>query len=308
MTRAEQVQAANKAKAVGVRAFYNTLRPYFQEVITSYRIGNETINDDAKDELRRGLRQGYLKTASALLHFDPRQYKAGDMEMLDEVRREIAAAVNILVVKAVAGKSDFIIGTTEKWVKRTTFLAMANVWGTPEARAALSNYLSSQKLIIATSESQFIVEGTRRAVVIAVKDPLMNSVNVIARMFENGDINGARRLSRQIVKLANLPTSISQGEFLRIVEDARIRLLTPFNQGRVVSNLREKAEAMEATEKEWQILGYHTRDTHEQVNGQRQPIDTPFILPGGLLQYPGDASLGASLSEIINCNCVAVYI
>lgn len=37
------------------------------------------------------------------------------------------------------------------------------------------------------------------------------------------------------------------------------------------------------------------------------PVDEPFIVRGERLMYPGDSSLGASLDNVVNCRCSAVY-
>jgi len=47
------------------------------------------------------------------------------------------------------------------------------------------------------------------------------------------------------------------------------------------------------------------RDSHRAMEGQEVGANEPFTTPGGQkLMFPGDSSLGASASEIINCRCV----
>lgn len=47
-----------------------------------------------------------------------------------------------------------------------------------------------------------------------------------------------------------------------------------------------------------------TRDTHAAMNGQRVAFGAAFTSPSGAqLMYPGDQSLGAPASEIIQCRC-----
>jgi hypothetical protein len=54
----------------------------------------------------------------------------------------------------------------------------------------------------------------------------------------------------------------------------------------------------------WVTVGDdRVRATHVAVDDQRQPIDQPFELQGGQLMFPTDTSLGADISEIINCRC-----
>ena len=56
--------------------------------------------------------------------------------------------------------------------------------------------------------------------------------------------------------------------------------------------------------KQWVISGLgNTRESHEAMDGIIVDQDEPFRLPGGLMMYPHDTSMGASAGEIINCAC-----
>ena len=50
-----------------------------------------------------------------------------------------------------------------------------------------------------------------------------------------------------------------------------------------------------------------TRESHRAMDDQRVGINEPFVSPvtGARLMFPGDTSLGAPGSEIINCRCVS---
>lgn len=53
---------------------------------------------------------------------------------------------------------------------------------------------------------------------------------------------------------------------------------------------------------EWTPRLVNTRDTHEEMNGQKRMPGEPFESPSGaLLMYPGDPS--APAAEVINCQC-----
>lgn len=59
----------------------------------------------------------------------------------------------------------------------------------------------------------------------------------------------------------------------------------------------------------WQSAGdQRVRHTHANLNGRKvMGLDTPFSSPSGaMLQYPGDTSLGARASEIIQCRCIVI--
>lgn len=81
------------------------------------------------------------------------------------------------------------------------------------------------------------------------------------------------------------------------------------------SNLGSRAGA-KATElpllKEWLTTpGPRTRDSHRQAGAAYsiKPIemDEAYVVGGSQLLFPGDSSLGAAASEVVNCRCTEVY-
>ena len=61
--------------------------------------------------------------------------------------------------------------------------------------------------------------------------------------------------------------------------------------------------------KEWIATpGARTRPAHAAANGQTVGIDDPFIVDGDKLMYPGDTSLGAKASNVIQCRCASGYV
>lgn len=46
-----------------------------------------------------------------------------------------------------------------------------------------------------------------------------------------------------------------------------------------------------------------TRDSHANAEGQTKGPDGTFLIGGFRMRYPGDSSLGAPASEVINCRC-----
>jgi hypothetical protein len=49
------------------------------------------------------------------------------------------------------------------------------------------------------------------------------------------------------------------------------------------------------------------RDAHIAAQGQRRQLDQFFLVGGDRLNFPGDSSLGASLSNTLNCRCIVTY-
>ena len=61
--------------------------------------------------------------------------------------------------------------------------------------------------------------------------------------------------------------------------------------------------------KQWAISGLgNTRASHELMDGVVVDEDEPFVLPGGMMMYPHDTSMGADAGEIINCACDCIRI
>lgn len=55
------------------------------------------------------------------------------------------------------------------------------------------------------------------------------------------------------------------------------------------------------------VLDERTRLSHVEADRQRVPVNQPFRVQGQQLMVPGDTSLGASISNIANCRCSAVF-
>lgn len=68
---------------------------------------------------------------------------------------------------------------------------------------------------------------------------------------------------------------------------------------------RKEGLAPEAIQQEWDAQNDSaTRDSHRAMDGQTRQKGEPFVTGNGYrMQHPGDASLGAPASEIINCRC-----
>lgn len=60
--------------------------------------------------------------------------------------------------------------------------------------------------------------------------------------------------------------------------------------------------------KEWVTVGdSRVRDDHVFADSQRVRANDNFVVGGELLRWPGDMSQGASLGNVMNCRCAAVY-
>jgi uncharacterized protein with gpF-like domain len=306
----QQRITATKDKRKAQKKLERAIVPWIQDIIASYRIGDESIDIERVAELNLILRKFYNKTSRSVLGYDIREFKQLEEETLfQRIKKSIALQLKVLFPPRASTQATTISGTSSKWVERTSKLAIENGWGIVEAKRTLKNYLINQRLIIAVTESQWTVETIRNTAVIRVQDPLKNTMERLIQLIEEGNINAAKRLSRQVDKLIRLPQSVSQGNLIRTISDSRDRLTTPVNQARTIANLKKRGAELGRKLKKWVTIGDEdVRSSHNSANGQEKELDQPFSLAGGLVQYPGDASLGASLSEIIGCRCVSAYI
>lgn len=303
-SRTEQIQRATKAKDTTMMAFARALTPWIDKVSAEFRPGSSRISEAARMELSVILRQQLDAGARRILRFDYREFK----QIEEEVDTAIAQQMDnrITIYHAIALGS--ILGTARRHMNTANSLLGTPDQTTRSIRFALRNLLRSQRLTIGLSAAEWVTESAREVVVLSVRDPMRNTIQQIVSLIEGGDINGARRLSREATRLARLPLSVSQGQVINELNSVLPRLFEPIVQGEAIANLRRQASRLDATDKVWVTIGdAEVRPSHMAANGQRQPISQPFQLSGGLLQYPGDGSLGASLGEIVNCRCATAY-
>lgn len=118
--------------------------------------------------------------------------------------------------------------------------------------------------------------------------------------FANGE--GVQKLTKRIKNVLEINTKDSQR--IARTESTRIE-----NQARNdVGSIGKEKYGLNMW-KRWVATGdERTRDDHLEMDGVEVPEDEPFILPDGSeVMFPGDSSLGADASEIINCRCTVVY-
>ncbi len=303
-----QMTKANKDKRRSQERFKRLLRPWAREIVANYRLGDTSTTPGAKLEMQRALNIGYRAAAKDVLTIDIREYKQDEESFFTRVMRSIARRIDRLFSTRSDSQSTGITNTTNKIVARTSMVALEEQQTIRQARTALLRRLRSQAQRIAVTESQWVVEGTRQVSVLLVKDPLENSIEQIIQLYEAGDQTAAKRLSREVERLARLPLSTTQGKLLRMIEALRSAIVGPLQQAQRIVSLRRSARELDAKFKEWRTIGDgKVRDTHSNVDGQQRPIEAPFTLAGGLVQFPGDSSLGADSSEFINCRCAAIY-
>ena len=309
----EQRKRIDGARDFGQRLIERELATWTRGVTAEWTPGSTVIPEEAEVELGVILRRTYDQTANRFLRVDYRLYKQEDPGPFDQAMRAMAATLAVLFGDRNPQATGAILGTLRTMMGRASESAFADEDLTPDqrmrtARSDLRRRMNAHRIIIAVTESNWTVNMTHKTAVLAVNDPLRDSIERIAAMFEAGDSTGARRLAREVLRLARLPTSVTQGTLLGTVSDFRDRLVTPEAQGRMIATMRSQASKLEAQEKRWEAIFRNTRPAHAAASGQVKPVDEPFEVGGYLMQAPMDGSLGAPLGQICNCQCRAVWL
>lgn len=113
----------------------------------------------------------------------------------------------------------------------------------------------------------------------------------------------ADKIDRMVTRYSN-KTLLRRGERI-----ARTETIAALNAGRDegMNQLIDSGEVSpEAVTAEWSATSRTkpTRDTHIDLDGQKQPHGQPFISSSGaMLMHPGDTSLGAPAEEVVQCRC-----
>lgn len=125
----------------------------------------------------------------------------------------------------------------------------------------------------------------------------------VSRLIESGEPLGSQRINTMVERyreryLQLRAETIARTETQVVVNQARDEALT---------QALERASVPDSSVKlTWKATqDPRTRDTHAAMDGQVRPKGLPFVSPSGAqMMYPGDRSLGAPGSEVINCRCV----
>lgn len=313
MTKAEQEKRTRSAFESGRKRIGLAFQRWGSSVVSGWTPGTARLSKDQRDRLRSALSDAYRATAKDVVGpgYDYGK-QDGEDDPYNEIIDVITVALGIEIAKQVVTDAKSIIDTVLGMMRAAADAGDAFDGTTAQkvrvAVSDLTSRLNNHSIIVAVTGSNWTTNASFSTAVLSVTDRLGDSVEKIATLISEGNESAARRLSRQVLKIARLPTSVTQGDLLGYLNDQRDRLATPSAQGRIVAGLRARAEKLGKQEKQWDAIFHNTRPSHAAAHGQTKPVDEPFELDGGLLQYPMDGSLGASLSEIVNCQCGHFYV
>jgi hypothetical protein len=186
------------------------------------------------------------------------------------------------------------------------FSRRLNIKATDQERAVMQRAINEWTgRIVPTRVS--MINGTTREDIIdafdaADSDELVQSLfgperrltsNVVASRILDRKLNG--RATAIMVTETQLPAESAKATEAQVLSGFPPSITQPTRRETGVS-------------KEWVSVGDSVvRDAHITADGQKRDSNEPFIVGGEELNYPGDASLGASAWNIIGCRCSSVY-
>lgn len=148
--------------------------------------------------------------------------------------------------------------------------------------------------------SQAILNGLGARVV-----EMIEGIRVpVARAIANSYLNGLSVPQTADAIMAAVD-GLSQWQATQL---ARNDLVGIANGGSLTSAriLKEKFPDVGLGYKEWLATpDERTRPSHHDASGQRVPLETPFVVGGAALAYPGDPT--GPDGEVINCRCTVLY-
>lgn len=101
-----------------------------------------------------------------------------------------------------------------------------------------------------------------------------------------------------------LAETVGDKDSAAAVRNARTMMTSVQNAGRQAAAERATEKGINITKVWVATLDMRTRHAHRFLDGQRQPIDKPFVVDGDEIMYPGDMSAKPYL--LYNCRCTYI--
>lgn len=213
------------------------------------------------------------------------------LKQTDKLKKEYIDELELLMQGRALSQSEIIDKTTEKNLKDSEILARADFAEQgidnppPQKLAALTALYFRQKNKgrvenIAVTETQMFTEKARESI-----------TETSHKLLEPVIVDQDSKKAQEIADISQDLTSQKVADQIGLRSNAELFAI------------------LTLATKMWRDFGDNkVRPPHRKANGQEVLITEPFMVGGELLKYPGDTSLGASMWNIANCRCSAVYL
>ena len=212
------------------------------------------------------------------------------------LQESVKPVIELLNDRGVNVAYDNFDAFIDKEALRTAYNRIYTMVGVPFAQR------SNEDLVGKMKQDEDWVRRVMGYLGIALNDRLdavtLTTKNKIASILSDGIRLGTsiQDMSAQIAQEA--------GGIVRAERIARTEVISASNLGSI-----EGARATELPlNKTWLATrDSRTRETHDIADGQTVAMDELFNVGGSLLDFPGDFSNNADVSEIVNCRCTLIY-
>ena len=206
--------------------------------------------------------------------------------------RAIAAADGEKAVRHLSpDQVERLLGTPDEWRRYTEEFMLQPMQATAIAALRNAETLLGGFDVIELNDPRWLVGAAQRTAEF-VRTSIRWRDEIRDRIIESYE---------NVESLESLADAIDE-HFGRVIRSNGMTIART-ETGMLGSQIRDQALKDEGVEKtEWSAtLDDHTRDSHANIDGEQQPIGTPFS--NGLM-YP--LQPGGAAEEVINCRCVAL--
>lgn len=288
--------------------FESDLEKYFNKVLkdttdiysSTLSVPNPSIFNEMTNEL---LLKHYNRTATIFIEEGTRAIikdQGGEVDSrLDEIIVASGIASAFLYAKQqVAKRSGYITETTRDNIRDSFKKAKDQVNVDISNDSNINQTRATKKYLYDNLKDKF--EGRISSIKITETQFMAEKTKLI-------DAYVRGRLASNIRASDISPDKIPDDfiELLRIGESTLIKDSVSMASGNVDYFSPDEFKEMR---KSWSaILDDVVRNGHALANGQERYANDPFEVSGELLMIPGDTSFGASIGNVINCRCSALY-
>jgi len=288
--------------------FESELQNYFNKVLkdttdiysSTLSVPNPSIFNNLTTEL---LVKHYNRTASIFIEEGTRAIikdQGGKVDnRLDEIIVASGIAGAFLYAKQqVSKRSGYITDTTRDNIQDSFKKAKEQVIVDLQVDRNINQNNATKKYLYDNLKDKF--EGRISSIKIT-ETQLMAEKTKLIDAYVRGRL--ASNINASNYDLDEIPDQFI--ELLRIGESTLIKDSVSMASGNVDYYSPDEFKKMR---KSWSaILDDVVRNGHALANGQERYANEPFEVSGELLMIPSDTSFGASIENIINCRCSALY-
>lgn len=122
-----------------------------------------------------------------------------------------------------------------------------------------------------------------------------------------GELMSGLLKGESMQKIATRFKNVSEGYLKNAIRVARTETTRVQNSAKMDIGKHGQELGFEMWKRWVATTDHRVRDDHLAMNGVEVPQDDPFVLPdGSKMMFPADISLGADVSQVVNCRCTMI--